>query len=134
MDSPSDITYSRAPPEDTGVRSCDGHANLMALAQEDRRWPYAELQFGRLSGNKRLGVVAGIARGWAQRIIRTFMRIHLLAVDRPECSLIQISDAAIGSNVFQIGEKCAVRRCGSNFEDYHGRPEISTFVASGAPV
>ena len=93
MDSPSDITYSRAPPEDTGVRSCDGHANLMA----------------------------GIARGWAQRIIQTFMRIHLLAVDRPECSLIQISDVAIGSNVFQIGERCAVRRCGSNFEDYHRR-------------
>ena len=70
MDSPSDITYSRAPPEDTGVRSCDGHANLMALAQEDRRWPHAELQFGRLSGNKRLGVVAG-NRGWAQLMRRT---------------------------------------------------------------
>ena len=68
-----------------------------------------------------MGVVAGIARGWAQRIIRTFMCNHLLAVDRPECSLIQISDVAIRSNVFQIGEKCAVRRCGSNFYDYHRR-------------
>jgi len=39
MDRPSDITYSRVPPEDTGGRSCDGYANLMALSQEDRRWP-----------------------------------------------------------------------------------------------
>jgi hypothetical protein len=115
MDRPSDITYSRVPPEDTGVPSCDGYANLMGLSQEDRRWPHAEPRFGRLSGNKRLGVVAGIARRWAQRIIRTFMRSHLLAVYRPECSLIQISDVAIVSNVLQIGEKCAVRRCGSNF-------------------
>ena len=47
------------------------------------------------------------------------MRIHLLAVDRPQFSLVQVGDVAIGCDVFQIGEECAIRRCGSDFEDHH---------------
>jgi hypothetical protein len=37
-------------------------------------------------------------------------------------SLVQVSDVAIGRVVFQISKKRAVRRCGSNFERYDGRP------------
>ncbi len=83
MDRPSDITYSRVPPEDTGVRSCDGYANLMGLSQEDRRWPHAEPQFGRLSGNKRLGVVAGSALPCMYALCRrTFSQIWRLTCGR----------------------------------------------------
>ncbi len=64
----------------------------MTLSQEDGCWPHAELQFGGLSGEKRLGVAAGVARGWAKRMVRTLVRLHLLAVDCAEFSLIQISD------------------------------------------
>jgi hypothetical protein len=119
---PSNVAHGRISPEDGNVGSSEGNAYLMTPSQEDGRWPHAELQFGRLSGNKRLGVAAEIVRGWAMRIIRTFVRIHLLAVDSPEFSLIQISDVAIGRDIFQIAKKRAVRRCGSDFEDYDGRP------------
>ena len=38
----------------------------------------------------------------------TLVRLHLLAVDCAEFSLIQISDLPIGRNVFQIGEQFAI--------------------------
>ena len=44
------------------------------------------------------------------------MYIHLLAVDRPQFSLVQVGDVAVGRDVFQIGEKGAVRRCGGDSE------------------
>jgi hypothetical protein len=90
-------------------------------SQEDGCWPHADLQFGWFSGDQRLGIVAGTARRRAGRIIGTFSRIHLLAADCPEFTLVQISDVAIGTDVFQISEKCAVRRCGSDFEDQYRR-------------
>ncbi len=65
-----------------------------------------------------------LLRCWAGRIVRTFVCIHLLAVDRPEFSFVQICDVAIGRDVFQIGEKCPIRRCGGDFENHRqGSPK-----------
>jgi hypothetical protein len=67
-------------------------------------------------------------------MIRAFVLIHPPAIDGPELSLIQISEVAIGRNVFQIGDKCAVCRVEATSRTTTGAPEISTSVASGPPV
>jgi hypothetical protein len=93
----------------------------MTPSQEEGGGPDPELQFRRLPGDKRLGVAARVAWGRAERIVWTFASIHPLAAHGPEFSLVQVSDVAIGRDVFQISKRRAVRRCGSNFEHYDGR-------------